>query len=234
MRIRPELAYILPMAVFLGFTLIGGQWKLWYPLSYVIKTGVVAVLLGVLWSCYTRIRWTHGWLGVGVGILGTVQWIGMEQLFMSHDFFSWTRVSFESAEKVRENAFKPYEFFQSVGWMWAFILIRWAGSFLVVPVMEELFWRDFVWRSLASPNDFRLHEVGEYDRSAVWVVPLLFATVHVQWMTAIVWGLLIAWLLLKTRSLGACIIAHGVTNFLLGGYVLFSHYVLGKNEWYLW
>ncbi|GIW75965.1 MAG: hypothetical protein KatS3mg104_1028 [Phycisphaerae bacterium] len=152
--------YILPMAVFLVFTLIGGQWKQWYPLSYVLKTGVVAVLLIVLWSCYTRIRWTHGWLGVGAGILGTVQWIGMEQLFMSHDFFSWTRVSFESAEKFRENAFRPDEFFQSFGWMWAFILIRWAGSFLVVPVMEELFWRDFVWRTLASPSDFRLHEVG--------------------------------------------------------------------------
>jgi hypothetical protein len=59
-------------------------------------------------------------------------------------------------------------------------------------------------------------------------VSLLFATVHVQWMTAIVWGLMIAALLVYTRSLGACIIAHGVTNFLLGGYVLFT-----KN-WYFW
>jgi hypothetical protein len=34
--------------------------------------------------------------------------------------------------------------------------------------------------------------------------------------------------LLKTRSLGPCIIAHGVTNFLLGAYVLWRH------DWYFW
>jgi hypothetical protein len=47
-------------------------------------------------------------------------------------------------------------------------------------------------------------------------------------MTAIGWGLMIAALLVYTRSLGACIIAHGVTNLLLGGYVLYT------KSWYFW
>lgn len=234
MKIRPDIAYILPMAVFLAFTFAGGQWESFYPLSYVLKTVIVAIILVLVWRSFTRIRWTHLHWGVIVGVVGVIQWVGMEKLFMSHDFFSWTRMSFDGAEKVRENAFKPFEVFESQAWMWAFIAIRWAGASLLVPVMEELFWRDYVWRSLASPNDFQLHEVGEYDKSAVWLVPLFFATVHPQWLTSIVWALLIAWLLLKTRSLGACIVAHGVTNFLLGGYVLFSHYVLGRDEWYFW
>jgi hypothetical protein len=34
--------------------------------------------------------------------------------------------------------------------------------------------------------------------------------------------------------LGACIIMHGVTNFLLGAYVLYSHFRLGRDEWYFW
>jgi membrane protease YdiL (CAAX protease family) len=59
-------------------------------------------------------------------------------------------------------------------------------------------------------------------------VTLAFAAVHIQWMTAIVWGSMIALLLVRTRSLGACIIAHAVTNLLLGVYVLYTH------DWAFW
>jgi hypothetical protein len=52
--------------------------------------------------------------------------------------------------------------------------------------------------------------------------------VHVQWLTAIVWGLMVALLLVRTRSLGACIIAHAVTNLLLGAYVLWT------GDWSFW
>jgi membrane protease YdiL (CAAX protease family) len=50
----------------------------------------------------------------------------------------------------------------------------------------------------------------------------------VQIVTALVWGLMIGWLLVRTKSLGACIVMHGVTNFLLGAYVLYTH------DWYFW
>ena len=99
---------------------------------------------------------------------------------------------------------------------------------LLVPFMEEFFWRDFLWRRIASPNDFRLAGVGEWDRNAFWLVPVFFATVHTQMLTAFVWGLMIGCLLLRTKSLGACIVMHGVTNFLLGAYVL------ATGDWYFW
>jgi CAAX prenyl protease-like protein len=112
--------------------------------------------------------------------------------------------------------------------VWTFIAIRWGCASLVVPVMEELFWRDFLWRTIAAPADFKLAQVGERDTKAFWLVALAFSTVHIQWITAIIWGLLIGWLLIRTRSLGACIVAHGVTNFLLGIYVLYT------KDWYYW
>ena len=229
-RIGGEAAYILPMATFVGLTVVGGKWPELYPATYVAKTLVVALLLWWLWPRYTRIRWTHLPLGVLVGVVGLVQWVGMEKLLMSQPWLSWTRMT----DDIAASAFRPYEHFESTAAMWGFIALRWAGSFLVVPVMEELFWRDYLWRTLASPNDFRLQGVGEYDRTAFWVVPLAFATVHVQWLTAIVWALLIAWLLWRTRSLGACIVAHAVTNLLLGAYVLIAWYGFGKDEWFFW
>jgi CAAX prenyl protease-like protein len=212
------------MAVFLLFTQAGASWPQFYAASYVIKTLLVAAMLWYLWPHYTKIRWNHWWLGVIVGVVGLVQWVGMEKLLMSQDWLFWTRMS----RNVVKEAWVPSEHFSSPAMMWSFIALRWAGAALVVPVMEELFWRDFLWRSIASPNDFKLIPVGEYDTGGFWIVPIAFAMVHIQWLTALVWGLMIAVLLLRTKSLGACIIAHGVTNFLLGAYVLYT------KEWFFW
>jgi hypothetical protein len=32
----------------------------------------------------------------------------------------------------------------------------------MVPFMEELFWRDYLWRVTSAPNDFRLMGIGEW------------------------------------------------------------------------
>ena len=110
-----------------------------------------------------------------------------------------------------------------------FIAVRVASATLVVPVMEELFWRDFLWRSIIAPNDFKLAQIGEWDWKAFVVVTGLFATVHGNWwLTAIVWGAMVAGLLIYTKSLGACIIAHAVTNLLLAIYVLIY------KDWAFW
>jgi CAAX prenyl protease-like protein len=218
-RIRDDYAYMIPMAVFLLFTQAGAWWPKLFIESYVAKTLVVPVLLWAFWNSYTKIRWTHAMLGVVVGVIGLVQWVGMEKILL-HFFPTYPRFSVE--------VFDPTKAIASDWARYWFIAIRWAGASLVVPVMEELFWRDYAWRTIIAPNDFKLAEVGEWDPSAFFLVPLIFAAVHVQWLTAIVWALMIGLLLVKTKSLGACIIAHGVTNFLLGAYVLCT------KDWYFW
>jgi hypothetical protein len=127
------------------------------------------------------------------------------------------------------DVFDPTKAFRSPAIMWSWITIRVASAALVVPVMEELFWRDFLWRSIIAPADFKLATVGESDPKAFLLVTLAFCTVHGNWfLTAIVWGLMIATLLLYTKSLGACIIMHGTTNLLLALYVLHTH------DWSFW
>jgi CAAX prenyl protease-like protein len=214
-----DFAYISPMAAFLLITWIGGHWPALYPASYVAKTIAAAALLWIFRHRYTKIRWNYVWLGVIVGIIGVVQWVGMEKLLLH----LWP-----DYPKPTVKLFIPHEHFDSPALMWTFIIIRWVGPTLVVPVMEELFWRDYLWRTILAPNDFKLAAVGEWDWKPFLFVSLAFAAVHVQWMTAIVWGLMIAGLLVYTKSLGACIIAHGVTNLLLGAYVLYT------KDWYFW
>jgi CAAX prenyl protease-like protein len=216
-----DYAYALPMAAFLVLTWVGGKWESLFTLSYVLKTFAAGLLIIFFWKRYTKIRWDYWWLGVIVGVIGIFQWVGMEKALM-HFWPSYPRIP------ASGDPFNPYTAFSSPAAMWAFIIIRWAGATIVVAFMEELFWRDWLWRTMIAPNDFKLAKVGEWDWKAFAAVALFFASVHPMWMTAIVWGAMVGGLLVWTRSLGACIIAHGVTNFLLGAYVQYT------QEWFWW
>jgi hypothetical protein len=220
-------AYLLPMGAFLVFTWVGGHWPWLYSASYIVKTLAAAGLLIGFWRFYTRVSWRYWQLGILVGVVGVFQWVGMEKLIL-HFWPHYPRPSVDVLDPFKRGADGALLHYSSLGMAWAFVIFRWAGASLMVPFMEELFWRDYVWRTVLAPNDIRLAEVGEWDWRPFWFVAIAFSTVHVQWMTAIVWGLMIGWLLVRTRSLGACIIAHGVTNFLLGAYVLWT------RDWYFW
>jgi CAAX prenyl protease-like protein len=212
-----DIAYIAPMAAFLIFVWVGGHWPALYPASYIVREIAAVILLFIGWRHYTKIRWNGWWLGVIVGVIGIFQWVGM-QLWLQNSFpkISWFQPD--------DNPFNPLTTFASPLATWSFITVRIIGAVLVVPVMEELFWRDFLWREIMSPNDFKLAEVGEFEWTAYLGVAIAFSLVHGNWwLTAIVWALMIGALLAWTRSLGACIIAHAVTNLLLAIYVLKFH-----------
>ena len=209
--LRDEIAYIAPMAVFLGLVQVGVTWKSLYAPAYVARTIIVAILLAICWKHYTKIRWTHLWLGVVVGVIGIFQWVGMQLWLQNHfDVFN-----------PSPDVFDPTKTFSSAAMLWAFVGVRIAGAVLVVPVMEELFWRDYLWRQISSPNDFKIPPVGERDWVSYLAVSGVFAVVHGNWwLTAIVWALMVGALLIYTKSLGACIVAHATTNLLLAIYVL--------------
>jgi CAAX prenyl protease-like protein len=215
-------AYVLPMAIFLGFIWVGGlEFPRYYPVAYALRAVLVAALLVLFWRHYTKIRWNHWWLGVVVGVVGVFQWVGMQL---------WLQEHFSLFRPKPQTVFDPGAYFADSPMLYAaFIAIRIAGATLVVPVMEELFWRDWLWRTVLAPNDFKLAEVGEPSPGAFFIVSGMFAVVHGNWwLTAIVWAMLVGGLLMYTRSLGACIIAHAVTNLLLAGYVLYT------GDWSFW
>jgi CAAX prenyl protease-like protein len=217
--VRDDVAYLLPMATFLVFVWVGGKWESLYPAAYYARTIIVALMLWMFWPQYTKVRWNHWWLGVIVGVIGIVQWIGMQLVLQRHfEFF-----------RPGENVFDPTKAFTSPAAYWPFIVMRIIGACVVVPVMEELFWRDYGWRSILAPNDFKLARVGEWAWAPYLIIAGVFATVHGNWwLTAIVWALMIGALLVYTKSLGACIIAHATTNALLAAYVLWT------KDWSFW
>ncbi|MDP9173882.1 MAG: CAAX prenyl protease-related protein [Planctomycetota bacterium] len=216
---RDELAYFTPMATFLGFTYLGTYLPSLFPYTYIVKTLLTGALLIAFRRHYTKIKWNYASLGLILGIIGVIQWVGMEKGLLHY----WPKYPRMSGE-----IFNPYDKIKSPVLLWTFLAVRLVGPALVVPFMEELFWRDFLWRTIIAPNDFKMARVGEIDWQAFLLVTLFFASVHIQWMTAIVWGIMIGLLLITTRSLGACILMHGITNLLLGIYVLHTH------DWWFW
>ena len=57
---------------------------------------------------------------------------------------------------------------------------------------------------------------------------VLFAASHPEWLAAAIFALALGLLLRATRNLFACVLAHGVTNLLLGIYVLHT------GQWQYW
>lgn len=235
---RDEAAYILPMAAFLILIGVGG-WITDHPWGYLPRAILVPILLAVFWKRYTKIRWDYWWLGAIFGVLGIVQWIGMEKLLgggtlsLFGSTFTFKGVTLFGSHypffmKAPE-AVDPTAQFSSPAMMWTWVAIRWGTASITVPIMEELFWRDWLWRQMLAPADFKLARVGEWDLKVFLTVALVFAIPHPQWwLTAITWALMIGGLLAWTKSLGACIVMHGVTNFLLGAYVLHT------KDWAFW
>jgi uncharacterized protein len=107
------------------------------------------------------------------------------------------------------------------------IFTRLAGAVLVVPVMEELFWRSFFIRYLIDPA-FSKVPIGRATWPSFLVTALLFGLEHNLFFAGVMAGIAYTLLLYYTRSISHCILAHAITNLLLGIYVLTT------RQWHFW
>lgn len=228
---RPQLPYLLPLLVFVAFFLPSSlgdfadiNWKdLWFtyhPAVYGVKTIVAALLLWKLWKYYTPIRWSHIPLGVILGLVGVPMWVLVEYASQSIGLTKAPNVSDPYA------LYNPVKMIENPALRYAFYAVRVLGPTLVVPVMEELFFRDFLMRALVRGARFQEVAVGTMSWLAILGSSTLFALNHIQWPSGFLYGLMMALLVTRTRSLGACIVAHGVTNF-----VLYAGYCIPFGDW---
>jgi hypothetical protein len=102
---------------------------------------------------------------------------------------------------------------------------------LIVPFVEELFWRGFLMRYVqAKGKSWQRVPFGQHTWRAFWIVTLLVAMIHnaPDWPAAFVWGAFTYLLAVRTKSLGACVVMHAVGNLLLGIYVILT------QQWGFW
>lgn len=110
---------------------------------------------------------------------------------------------------------------------WPLALARLLGSALLVPLLEELFWRSLVMRWIVH-GDFRAVDPAGVGGRALLLSSLAFGFEHGQWAAGILAGLAYGWLYMRSRNLWLAVIAHAVTNAGLGVWVL------ATGAWHFW
>ncbi len=107
------------------------------------------------------------------------------------------------------------------------LICRWSGSALVVPVIEELFWRSYVMRRLDNA-DFMSVAPDAVTAYAIALSSVLFAVEHQLWLAGLLAGLVYAWLYRQFQVLWVSILAHVTTNAVLGLWVVYG------GHWQYW
>jgi CAAX prenyl protease-like protein len=108
------------------------------------------------------------------------------------------------------------------------LLFRSLRSALIVPIVEELFWRAWLMRWLIK-LDFGEVPLGTWSAQAFWITAILFAMEHSSyWDVGLMAGILYNWWMIRTKSLGDLILAHGITNGLL------CIYLIAYGKWEYW
>lgn len=225
------LPWILPFALYMGFLAIASAltwlsaWMAWGEAwntmaqlwLYPIKTLVVSGALVWGWSCYTELHkpvfanTRDAIISLGGGILVYLAWVRMD--------WPW------AMQGAMPEGYNPFAAGQGTGMLLAGI--RLFGAAIVVPLMEELFWRSFLIRWIIN-NAFTSVAIGTFTPLSCGIVVVLFGLEHHLWLAGMMAGLAYNAVLYATRSLWSCVIAHAVTNFLLGLHVLLTH------EWQWW
>ena len=212
----PMRDYWLPMIAF-GALTVGDSFvsPAWYPLAYLAKAVIVTT---VLLFCRAPLQevtfeWRMILPSIVIGLLVFVAWVGLD-LALDYPRLG-ARVGFDPDRLLGSS------------WWSAFIVVRFYGLVLMVPVIEEIFWRSFLLRYLTS-HDFRRVPIGTFSAMALWVMVAASAVAHPEWLAAIVASLAYALWLRRSRSLFGAIVAHVTTNAALGSYVL------ATRQWQYW
>jgi len=209
---RETLARVVPFAVYMSFIVIAdlltrlgwsAQELRWL---YAVKIAAVLAVLVYYRRHYVELRWRRlPWrtvaIAVATGVLVLVLWINLDAGWMSIG----EAAGFDPRVDGRID--------------WRLAAVRLLGATLVVPVMEELFWRSFLARWLESPAFLTVDPSGIKIRAFI-VTVILFGFEHNLWLAGIVAGTAYSLLYIRSRTLWTAIVAHAVTNGLLGCWIL--------------
>ena len=224
----PVAARVVPLFIFCLLTALQGKLgagsQYWV---YLAKTILGAWMIWVLRPVLLEMRWNFGWEAVAAGVLVFVLWVGLDGLYPDLDRLMGFLQS-KPGPGAAHVLWNPPQHFGSGSILgWFFIAVRIIGSSLVVPPLEEVFFRSFLYRYVIA-SDFQNVPLTRFVWRSFALAALFFGFYHNEWLPGILCACVYQGLVCWKGRLGDAITAHAVTNFLLGCWVI------GRPAWNFW
>lgn len=203
-------ARVAPFLIFLALTVCQGKSgsspAYWF---YFAKTIAGAWLVWEMRPFVLEMRWALSWEAVVVGIGIFVVWAGLDPFYPKF---------FHGGATGNPNG----QFGESSPLAWFFIAVHILGMTFIVPPLEEVFYRSFVYRYIASQN-FLSVPLDKFLPWPFFATAAVFGFSHNEWLAGILCGAAFQWLVIRKNRLGDAMTAHAITNGLLGVWIVWKH-----------
>ncbi|HEV2840018.1 MAG TPA: CAAX prenyl protease-related protein [Chthoniobacterales bacterium] len=220
---RKLAAFTVPMAVFLALLGLnsllqkpgGAFWRAspeyWI---YPAQTILCGLLLIWFWREYRFQAANRIGFAGAIALLVFALWIAPQAIF---------------GFAPRSDGFNPEVFSGQPAAYWGTVCFRFLRLVVVVPLVEEVFWRGFLLRYLINEK-FHTVPIGAFSWLSFAVVTVGFGFAHsrADWIPAVITGALYNCVAYRTKSLSSCVLAHALTNLLLG------LWIMKTRQWGFW
>jgi len=220
---RRIFAYALPMLLLTALLGLGSALKtpgraLWLAAPefwiYPFQTLLCGALLIYFWREYQFQPLRRPLFTGGIALLVFLIWIAPQQFFRF---------------PARLVGFNPDIFAGLAAQYWVIVVLRFLRLVVVVPLVEEIFWRGFFLRFLIRER-FEAVPFGTFSWLSFGAVTVAFGLSHsrADWPAAFLTGALYNFIAYRTKSLTSCVLAHALTNLALGLWIMTT------KQWGFW
>lgn len=215
-----SLPYVAPFAVFIAFLTLNSFYRLPDLADQIVRIAIIGAVLLLFSRGVISLRAPHWPVSLLLGVAVFALWIAPDLLFPGYrQHWLFQNALTGSTHPALSAAAQASP---------AILILRALRAFIIVPIVEELFWRAWLMRWLIN-SDFEKIPLGRYVPAAFWVTAVLFASEHGSyWDVGLAAGVIYNFWMVRSKSLGDVILAHAVTNLCL------SIYVVAAGKWEYW
>jgi exosortase E/protease (VPEID-CTERM system) len=205
-------AYLMPFLAILAAGMLTGAASGGFEWLYPVRVVAAGAAIWYFRATYRRLDWRIGWPSLAAGAAVFLLWIALERLTGS------------GASAGVPVALSQAPTFGRLAW----IALRILGAVVTVPMAEELAFRGFLLRRLASA-DFESVAFRAFQWLPFLISSVGFGVLHGErWLAGTLAGMIYALVLMRRGRIGEAVIAHATTNALLAAWVL------STGQWQLW